>query len=127
MAPKGYFQTETYKNRPRRLPCRPQFPETNRLEAGGEAMKWINCPTCHGALFGYMSAGGHFMPLGDGEEDERKAPCPTCTDSDGNPTGRVCVMGEATLIALAMGLETSGHWQMTIQPAAEAELSHRKG
>jgi hypothetical protein len=57
-------------------------------------MKWIYCPTCNGETRGSYELEYGFVP-GVGEE-----PCPTCTDSDGKLTGRVCVMSDGELRAL---------------------------
>lgn len=94
-------------------------------------MKWFNCPTCLGDCFGVD--GDIFFPTTSGPD-----PCPTCTDSDGNPTGRVGVMSDGEvgavddLLQITADLSSEGEEAWTelergLSEAFKAELSHRKG
>lgn len=73
-------------------------------------MRFDDCPTCKG----YSTA----SPVC----------CPTCQDSDGHPTGRVCVMSEEelnTLISWGAHSDNSDnadylYWEL------RAELAHRR-
>jgi hypothetical protein len=65
-----------------------QLTQAVRLLERSHPMKISNCPTCGG------SKTLPFIPLGMNSVDRLQAPvpCPTCQDSDGNPTGRIAVL-----------------------------------
>jgi len=89
-------------------------------------MKWIACPTCKGTLETkrpWRKEGDADFP---GQLPWRKVPCSTCTDSDGNPTGRVCVMSDEQLEGMR-DLWHTGFLTKAEADAIEAELSYRKG
>jgi hypothetical protein len=92
-------------------------------------MKWINCPTCKGRLVvaATIDPGKPRTRISEGElPTVGAAPCPTCTDSDGNPTGRVGVMSDDEI----EHAQYLGHTPCTkcveFFDALDAELSHRK-
>jgi hypothetical protein len=98
-------------------------------------MRFDDCPVCKGCkevvgipLFGIVSR-KNFPEDYKGDV----LPCDYCQDDNGNPTGRVCVMGDGELEALKCALRTldkmttpTNHWERKMLTATIAELTHRK-
>ena len=88
-------------------------------------MRFDNCPMCGGKKTVFQVIGID----GQGRERWNDGPCPTCQDSDGEPTGRIAVMSDEEVEAIRIAFDSAMRQHQSAarcESAIQTELTHRK-